>query len=352
MDGWRHRFFSMDEISRTAYQLWAALFLLLVLMSLAVIFYFNIESGLSGADWTLPDSIYLVVMLVTTIGLREVHPLSQIGEIFTSVFAILSLATLALAVRSAARLLVVEQLSQHFHERRRLKLLKEIRDHYIVCGYGRMGRQAVHQLQRRGYPVVVVEQNPEAVEQLRGTKIAFVEGNASDDRVLREARIDLARGLIAASDSDEDNVFIVLSARLLNPTLYIVARAAQETSVDKMHRAGANSVHSPYVVGGNQLATAAVAPGVLDFLELVLHHEDPDIEIAAVEVPLNSPVVGKPMLDSGVMQEEGAIILGRLDAAGKIHSNPRPDTIIKGGDQIIAMGSRAQIEKLQKVVRP
>jgi voltage-gated potassium channel len=137
---------------------------------------------------------------------------------------------------------------------------------------------------------------------------------------------------------------------LLNPKLYIVARASQEESVDKLQRAGANRVHSPYVVGGKHLAAAAVAPGVMDFLELVLHKEDPDVEIAALALPENSPVLGKPMLGSGVMREGGVMILAVMNQQGRMHSNPRPDTALQAGDSLIVMGSAQQIAALQKTL--
>jgi voltage-gated potassium channel len=351
VSAWRRRLFSIEDISRSARQFWVALLLLLVLMTIAVGFYVNFESWLSGTDWSLIDGIYMAVLTITTIGFAEVHPLSQTGRLFTTSFAITGVVLLAFAARSVASLLVGQQLSAQVQRRRRLRALEQMRDHYIVCGYGRMGRETIHQLQRRGRPTVVIEQDPAALELVRQTDIPFVEGNATEDAQLRNAGVERARCLIAAVATDEDNLFIVLSARLLNPALHIVARASREEAVDKLHRAGANSVHSPYIGGGRDLAYAAMDPSVVHFLEQVLHQEEMDVDILTVSVPEGSPVVAKPMLGSGVMQEGGAMILGVIVSDGRLHTNPRPNTTVSVGDTLIAMGTRDQLARLRTAVR-
>jgi voltage-gated potassium channel len=348
---WPRTLLPIHDLSRSARQFWLAIMALALLVVVAVAFYLNVESRLSDTQWSLVDGLYMAVLIITTIGFREVHPLSQAGRIFTTGFAVTGLVMLALAVRSAASLLVGQHLSEQVQRRRRLRALRTMRDHYIVCGYGRMGREAVHQLRRRGLPVVVIEQDPESVAPLRDTDIPSVEGNATEDEQLSNAGVERARCLIAAVGTDEDNLFIVLSARLINPKLYIVARAGREETVDKLRRAGANSVHSPYVGGGRDLAFAAVDPGVVHFIEQVLHQEELDVDFFTVSVPEDSPAVGKPMLGSGVMQEGGAMILGVIHANNELHTNPRPQTPINPGDRLIAMGTREQLARLQKAVR-
>ncbi len=320
-------------------------------MVVAVWYYLYIESGHSGVGWSLVDALYMVVLTVTTIGFEEVHPLTQSGRMFTTAFAVTGIALVALAVRSAARLLVEQQLSAEVQRRRRLRTLKEMKDHYIVCGYGRMGRETVHQLRRRGLPTVVIDQDADALQLLRETDIPFVEGNATEDECLRNAGIERAKCLIAAVGTDEDNLFVVLSARLLNPALYIVARAGRGEAVDKLQRAGANSVHSPYVGGGRDLAFAAMRPGVIHFIEQVLHQEELDVDILTVPVPDGSPVLGKPMLGSGVMQEGGAMILAVIAANGKLQTNPRPNTAVNPGDTLVAMGTSEQLARIEEAVR-
>ncbi|UCC67404.1 MAG: NAD-binding protein [Armatimonadota bacterium] len=350
MSTWR-RLPPLGDLSRSARQFRVLLLVLLMVMLVAVGFYSNIESRLSREHWSFIDAAYMAVLTITTIGFMEVHPLSQAGKLFTTGFAVTGLVLLALAARSAASFLVGQQLSERVQLRRRLRALRETTDHYIVCGYGRMGRETVHQLRRRGLPTVVIEQDPAALELLRETDIPFVEGNATEDEQLRNAGVERARCLIAAVGTDEDNLFVVLSARLLSPKLHIVARAGREETVDKLLRAGADSVHSPYIGGGRDLAFAAIDPSVVHFLEEVLHREDLDVDIFAVSVPEGSPVMGKPMLGSGVMQEGGAMILGVMNAGGGLHTNPRPQTAVSPGDTLIAMGTREQVAKLERAVK-
>ena len=347
----RRRRLPLEEVSRSARQFRLLLLTLVVLILLAIGYYLNVEGRLSGQQWSLIDAAYMAVLVITTIGFKEVHALSAAGKVFTTGFAITGVVLLALAARSAASFLVGQHLSEHAQVRRRLRALREMNDHYIVCGYGRMGREAVHQLRRRGLPTVVIEQDPESLEALRETDIPFVEGNATEDERLREAGVERARCLIAAVGTDEDNVFIVLSARLLNSKLHIVARAGREETVDKLLRAGATSVHSPYVGGGRDLAFAAMDPEVVHFLEQVLHQEGMGVDIFTVSVPQGSPAAGKPMLGSGVMQEGGAMILAVIAADKTLHTNPRPHTTVSPGDTLIAMGTHEQVAKLQEAVR-
>jgi voltage-gated potassium channel len=351
VDAWRRRLlFTGPEVSGVVRQFWAAMLLLVILFLVIISFYLNVESRLSGIHWTLIDAFYMAVLIATTIGFTEVHPLTQTGQLFTALFAIVGVGLLAWAVRSAVAVLVSEQFTAQFERRRRLRVLQSLRGHHIVCGYGRMGREAVSQLRRRGLRVAVIEQSPRALQGLARTNIPFVEGNATQDDVLRAAGIERAQGLIAAVGTDEDNLFVVLSARLLNPSLYIVARASQEDTVSKLTRAGANQVLSPFVVGGRALASAVAEPGVADFMEMVLHREDLDVEIAAIAVPPGSPAASRPLAESGARREQGAMILALMDEAGRIHTNPDPQSTPRAGDQLIAMGSRAQLEDLRRVV--
>jgi voltage-gated potassium channel len=337
-----------SDVSRSARQFWIALLFLALLVIFGATIYVNIESRVSGARWTVIDAVYMAVITIATIGFMEVHPLSQFGRAFTTGFAITGIILAAFAVRSAASLLLGEQLTHEVQRRRRMRAVNAMRDHYIVCGYGRMGKEAVFQLRRRGLQVVVIENELAALDRLREEGLPYVEGNAAEDEELRSAGIERAKVLIAACATDEDNVFVVLSARLLNPNLYIVARASLEAAVDKLMRAGANHVLSPYVVGGRSLAAAAAEPGVLDFIEMVLHRADMDVEIASITIPPKSPLVGKAISDPALTQEGGAMILAVMSGQKQLFTNPRSDRTLVDGDRIIAMGSRAQIETLKK----
>lgn len=346
----RRRFLSLEDLVSATWQFRVAVLLLLLLLLLAISFYLFVESAISHTRWTPIDAIYMVSLLMTTIGLEPARPLSQQGRLFTALWAVVGLLLVYWALRSALTLFVGERLTAQVYQRRRAKALQQIQDHYVVCGYGRMGQEAVNQLRRRGIKVAVIEQDPAALEQLRTTDLPFVPGNATEDQHLRAAGIERARGLIAAVGSDEDNVFIVLSARLLNPALYLIARAGREENVDKLTRAGANRVMSPYVVGGRALAAAAAEPGLADFVEMVLHREDIDLEIALIPLPPGSPVINQPMQGSGVIKEQGAMIIAIMDREGRFHTNPYPLSTLTEGDRLIAMGTREQLAEVRRVV--
>ncbi len=349
MKGWRQRLFPVDDLRGTARQFWIALGLLLLLVLAAALYYRVIESRATAEPWSTVDSLYMAVLTVTTVGFKEVYPLSQQGRMFTIFLMVTGIGLAAYALRSAATLLVGQQLSAEVQTRRRLRALRQLQDHYIVCGYGRMGSEAVRQLRRRGMEVVVIEADPEVVEKEREPGVLYVVGDATHDEHLKNAGAERARCLIAAIGRDEDNLFLVLTARLLNPRLLIVARAGQEPMVDKLKRAGANRVLSPYVLGGRRLAAAATQPGVMDFLEMVLH-ESVDVEIGAISVPEGSSAVGKELSAVGAMREGEAMILAVMSQDGKFHTNPPPHTVLLAGDTLIAMGARAQLEALERML--
>ncbi len=222
---WRRRLYPLGEMSHAGRQFWTALFVLALLGVFAVAYYYYLEGQQSGYHWSFIDALYMAIVVVTTIG-SEPHPLSQEGRLFTAFFGGLGVGVVfALLIPSATSYLVSQQFSQQFQIRRRLRALQQLSEHYIVCGYGRMGKEAVTQLRRRGLQVAVIEQDEQLLEDLRDTKIPYVVGNATHDEYLRAVGLERAKGLIAAVGTDEDNVFIVLSARLLNPALFIVARA-------------------------------------------------------------------------------------------------------------------------------
>lgn len=224
------------------------------------------------------------------------------------------------------------------------KLIERMKDHYIVCGYGRMGQQIAKDFTARHVPYVVVENNPEQLPKLEEENIPHVDGNASHDETLLDAGIKRARGLIAVASSDEQNVFIVLSARGLNPDLYIVARSIREENEDKLRRAGANRVMSPYILGGRRMAAAVTRPGVMDFIDLVLHSESFDTEIGHITVPQGSLFSGQAIRDISLWQSCGVIILAVQRPDSQLLANPGPDFVLQEGDELILMGSQDKID--------
>jgi len=240
--------------------------------------------------------------------------------------------------------------ADHQEKRRKMdKLIANMSDHYIICGYGRMGQQIAKDFSRQCVPFVVVESNPVQIPKLVEQGVPFVEGNASEDEVLLKAGIQRAKGLVSVAATDEENVFITLTARGLNPNLVIVARSILEENEDKLRRAGADKVMSPYILGGRRMSAAILKPRVMDFLELAVHSENLELEIGDIVVSASAPFVGKTIRDSGIRQETGVIILAIRRTTGEMVANPDPDFVIQEGDEMIVMGKPAQLEAAEKL---
>lgn len=227
--------------------------------------------------------------------------------------------------------------------------ISEMKSHYIVCGYGRMGQQIIRDFKHRGIPHVVIETNPEQLPKLIEGGIPFVEGNPSEDRTLLAARIDHAKGLIAVNPTDEDNVFITLSARGLNPKLHIIARSILLENEDKLKRAGANQVISPYILGGRIMSAAALEPGGVEFIEHVVTSDNSEVEICDAHVAQSAPFTGKRLKESGIRENTGALVLAVKHGDGSRTLNPGPDEVIHAGDELIIMGTEKQTAAVLKL---
>lgn len=299
--------------------------------------------------WAFLDSLYMTVITLATVGYKEVHELDPIGKVYTIVLIVFGVSIVFWAGASLVEAVVGEQVWHAFQRKRMDKQIAAINDHYIVCGYGRMGQQIVKDLRSENTPHVVIEMNPEQLPKLIAQDIPFIEGNASDDKVLRAAGIERAKGLITVAPSDEDNVFITLSARALNPNLYIVARSIREENENKLKMAGANRVMSPYVFGGRRMAAAVLRPNVLDFLELAFHTEDLRLNIEELLVGERAKMAGKAIGAFDIRSETGATVLAIKKPSGKTVANPSPSEVVDAGDVLIVMGSPDQLENARKL---
>lgn len=222
-------------------------------------------------------------------------------------------------------------------------------DHFIICGYGRMGARVAQEFRQIDTPFVMVESNPEPLERLRGTDLLFVEGDAASDESLLKAGILRAKGLVSAVDSDERNVFITLTARSLNPALFIVARSSYPDSVEKLRRAGANQVVSPYLMGAHRMAALAVRPVAVDVLDTVLHGENIDLVVEEFLVPSTSKVLGRTLRDSG-MRAAGANVLAIRKRSGQLRINPPETQVLESDDLLVAIGTRQQMSAAERLL--
>jgi voltage-gated potassium channel len=217
------------------------------------------------------EALYMTVITITTVGFGEIRPLSPLGRLFTIGLIVLGVGAATAAISNAVEVVLGQRLWLSVQKRRVEELLVIIKNHYIVCGYGRMGQQIVRDLQARGEPFLVIDSSPDVEETFLEERIPYIIGDATQDEVLLQAKVEQARGLVAALDTDADNVLTVLTARGLNPNLFIVARATSGAAESKLRRAGANRVVSPYEIGGHRMALALLRPAVHDFLNQIFY---------------------------------------------------------------------------------
>jgi voltage-gated potassium channel len=299
--------------------------------------------------WGAFDSLYMSAITLTTVGYLEVHPLTTAGRMFTMGYLLVGVFTMFYAATELVRAVVSGELRGDLGRRRMERMLEEMRDHVIVCGYGRMGHLVCAEFSARDQPFVVVERRGELLEGFALPHGVALPGDATTDEVLKRAGVGRARCLVTVAASDADNLFITMSARLLNDRLYIVARADGEEAERKLLRAGATRVVSPYVIGGQRVAQAVLRPTVLDFLELATRRDYLEIEMEEVEVAAGSPLVGAPLKDGRIRRDLGIILVAIKNREGKMMFNPPSDMVLNPGDVLVALGHTEQLERLAQL---
>jgi voltage-gated potassium channel len=321
-----------------------SLFILLVLVSLGTLGYMSIE------HWRFLDAFYMTVITLATIGFEEVHPLSDAGRVFTILLIVVGVSVLGYTVGKLAQIMFEGEFQRFLGRKKVEKTIEELRDHYIVCGYGRIGSLICKDFAAKPIPFVVVENNPEVIEKLTEDNVPFLRGNATEDETLLKAGIKHAKGLVSVVTSDTENVYITLTARGLNPGLYILARSGEPGSEIKLTRAGANKVVSPYHIGGSRMAQAILRPNVVDFIEIAMGRGHIDLQMEEISIPDRSPFLGKNLKEAGLRKDTGVIIVGIKQANGKMLFNPGSASLIEAKDTLIVLGQPASISKLEKML--
>jgi voltage-gated potassium channel len=290
----------------------------------------------------------MVITTLTTIGYQETHPLSHMGRVF-NVFVILSGVSLVfLAIGSLTQALLEFELQNFFGRRRMERDIGRLSDHYIICGAGRVGRSVAAELARRPASFVIIENNEPKAQKYAGENWLLLVGDATSEQVLREARIERACGLVAATTTDATNLYIVLTARGLSPHLRIIARASEDKAEKHLLTAGADSVVSPYVFAGQRIAHSFLRPNVVSFLDTATTHLGMDLEIDEVPIGKGSRFAGTTVETSRIRQDRGVIILAIKRSSG-MRFNPSPDDRIEEGDFLIAMGEPQQLRQLEQM---
>jgi voltage-gated potassium channel len=299
--------------------------------------------------WDALDAFFMTLITITTVGYDEVHPLDAPGKVFTSTLIVAGVATIFWSLGIFTEILTTGEFGEWRRQRAVDAQRRKLRDHFIICAYGRMGTQIVAELEAEGAPFVVIENNPDPLARLRREGKPFVVGDAASEEVLREAGIEHARALISAVDSDERAVYIVLAARALNPGLYILSRAGQPESIRRLELAGANRIVSPYRMAGRQMAALAMRPALVEVME-TLHHGGAAIGVEELVVPAGSSVAGHTLLASGLLESRCAQLLALRRADGRLHVDPAPELVVEEGDLIVALGSAKQLETTAAVL--
>ncbi len=298
--------------------------------------------------WNFLDAVYMTVTTITTVGYREVHALSDAGRIF-SIFLMVGGVGGALYALSGIVGYIVEGNIGNVWERRRMhNKIKNLKGHYILCGYGRVGEEIARTFKEEDVAFIVIENRPECVALLQKTNYIYIDGDATRDDVLKTAGIERARGLIAAVGTDTDNTYIALSARGLCPSIYIEARASNPEAVTKLERAGANRVILPHAIGGNRMAMLALRPAVVDFIDNVAYSRGRELQLEAVDIKDDSRVRGLTVKE--IHDRTGVTPLALQKKGRALMANPAGDVVVEAGDQLIVIGTRSQLISLEEVL--
>lgn len=296
--------------------------------------------------WPWLDAFYMTLITLTTVGFGEVHPLSEGGKLFTAGLLVVGVGTVAYGVGTIAEDLVAGTVGRVLR-RSRVEAIESLKNHVIICGYGRLGRYLARLLASEKMPAAIIERDATKAAVAVGDGYTVVEGDATDEEVLMRAGIGRARAVIAGLGSDADNLFVTLSARELNPSCCVVARAEDPGSEKKLQRAGAHKVVSPLRMGSLRMSWAVVRPDIVDFIEIVTEKPELDLTMEGVPVEEGSRLLGQTLANSGIGRDLQLIIIAIKRSSGEMLFNPMAQTTIEAGDTLITMGEAERIDRLR-----
>ena len=331
------------ETFRSAY---IALGLLSSALALGIIGFMLIE----GFSFT--DAVFMTIITIATVGFREVHPLSTAGMYFTVFLIITSFGIFAYAVTTLTKY-VVDGAIRHYYKNRKVRnKIQQLKDHVIICGYGRNGRQAVSELLDHNVPIVIIENNEDTIERiLENPDLLYVHGDATRDEVLTMCQVDKARALITALPDDADNLFVVLTAAELNPKMTIISRASNEHSDIKLKRAGATNIIQPDRIGGQRMAKLVAQPDVVEFLDYIMLQESDSVTLKEISCSRIDPYFeGKSIRELDIRNESGANIIGLKRTDNSFIINPLPEIQLSSLDKLFVLGTPTQIDRLKKIM--
>ena len=297
-------------------------------------------------NWSFLDALYMTVITLTTVGFREVNELTEAGRIWTMVLAVGGVGLIFGSVGIVAEYLVVEATSGRREAKRMADAVNKLSGHYILCGYGRVGHTVARELVHSGLKVVVIDILPESLARARREGFLEVEGDATEEATLKAAGIERAKGLITTIDSDAHNVYVILSARALNPKLFVVARANGADAEARLMQAGASRVVSPYTMAGHRLAELATRPRVVDFIDAALSHGELAFSMEEVEVIAGDALDGRSI---GALREDGLFVLAIVHGVRSYEANPPASRLLRAGETLVVSGSVAKLKELRGI---
>jgi voltage-gated potassium channel len=307
--------------------------------------------GYVAFGFPLLDAMYQTVTTVTTVGFREVHPLSTGGRVFTMALILGGVGTALYSFTLVLEAVVEGQLQEVLGRRRMDRQIARMDGHVIVCGFGRVGRNLAHYVAGAGRDIVVIEQDPVRAAAAEGS-VNVVRGDATSDEVLKEAGIERAGVFVTALNTDADNLFVTLTARSLREDLFIVARARVESSEAKLAQAGADRVVNPQRIGGSRMAAFVLQPHVAEFLDVVMHDGTLEFRLEELPLPDGSPLAGRSLREAHIRDSTGALILALRDSEGEFTMNPPPETVLCAGQILISIGTETQLKALAAATKP
>jgi voltage-gated potassium channel len=297
------------------------------------------------------DAFYRATVTISLTGI-DTRPGSAGGQVITIVLILAGMAIYGYLASAIVELIAHGVLTGALAERRTRRMIERLHDHYIICGYGRVGRRIGEEFSEAGVPFIVLDFNPDAIEAARAAGVPFIEGSGTKDDDLEAAGLDRARGLVVSSDSDVDNLYIAVSARADRPDLHIVARASTEDAAQKLTRAGADRVVQPYSAAGQEMAKLMLKPQVAAFLDIVSTHGGPDLRFEEIEVTPTCVQAGRTIRDARIRHETGALVVALRKRDGTFDTTPDPDVALEVGDVLIAVGTERELQALEDLFKP
>jgi voltage-gated potassium channel len=326
-------------------QLRPTLILLLAVVAIGTIGYVVIEG------WSVWDALYMTITTVATVGFREVHPMSRAGQAFTMLLIVVGVSTALYAFSAFAAVVVEGGWPKYVQRWRYVRMMKNLSDHYVICGYGRIGSIVAHEFRRQNTPFLIVDRHPAKVAEANERGHVAIEGDASREDTLKRVGIERARGLVAAVGTDAENVYAVLTARVMKPDLFIIARAEGEESISKLKKAGADRVISPYRIGAVQIAQTALRPAVVDFVEIATSSDNLELSIEQIHIENQSKLAGRSLSEVIDRVKMNVVIVGIQHAHGRMEFNPVANTTLHGGDHLIVLGSSQTLKQLEEAAK-